>query len=215
MNWARRYRSDSETLQWGAAFASIPESMTQVAIDQNTKAFGKRLQSIFENVFGLRVIPTAALVQWNSGAMPTRTPTGRSFRSRGAPGSVCSTTPAPASLRASWARQQPPTRRRSTTRRGFFERWARMQQRRLAWRDKYENRPHRGSTCPWSGRSFMIEASDSRFVTGFYELLKGDDRTLAPVLPPELDAFIANTAVRLLSMPPRCREMAELRRTAT
>jgi hypothetical protein len=48
--------------EWGALFGSIPEGLAKVATDGNGKEFGKRMQSIFGDAFGLRTIPTAALV---------------------------------------------------------------------------------------------------------------------------------------------------------
>lgn len=48
--------------EWGAVFGSIPEALTQVATDLEGSKFGKRLVSIWNNVFAIRAVPTAALV---------------------------------------------------------------------------------------------------------------------------------------------------------
>ncbi len=53
--------------EWGAVFGSVPEALTQVAIDKGGKEFGKRLASVLEDNFTLRAMPTAFLVpaeQW-------------------------------------------------------------------------------------------------------------------------------------------------------
>lgn len=48
--------------EWGGIFGSIPEALAQVAIDQHGRRFAKRLESIVDDVFMLRAIPTALLV---------------------------------------------------------------------------------------------------------------------------------------------------------
>ncbi len=48
--------------EWGAVFGSVPEAMTQVAIDRNGAEFAKRLKSVVVDVFALRAVPTAVLV---------------------------------------------------------------------------------------------------------------------------------------------------------
>jgi hypothetical protein len=53
--------------EWGAVFGSVPEALTKVSIDHNSKEFGKSLASIFQNAFAIRAVPTAILVpaeQW-------------------------------------------------------------------------------------------------------------------------------------------------------
>ncbi|MBI4293627.1 MAG: hypothetical protein HY661_19295 [Betaproteobacteria bacterium] len=48
--------------EWGAIFGSVPEALTQLAIEQRGKDFGRRLLSVWNDVFALRAAPTALLV---------------------------------------------------------------------------------------------------------------------------------------------------------
>jgi len=48
--------------EWGAVFGSFPEALTQYAIERRGRDFWKRLASIWNDVFALRAVPTAALV---------------------------------------------------------------------------------------------------------------------------------------------------------
>lgn len=48
--------------EWGAAFGSVPEAITAFAIDRGGEEMANRLLSILEHSFGLRMVPTAALV---------------------------------------------------------------------------------------------------------------------------------------------------------
>jgi len=48
--------------EWGSVFGSVPESLAQVSVDHDGKAFGDRLENIMTNLFGLRAVPTTVLV---------------------------------------------------------------------------------------------------------------------------------------------------------
>lgn len=53
--------------EWGAAFASIPEGIMAYIKDHSGEKLLDRIGSVLSNVFGIRAIPTAALLPWEIG----------------------------------------------------------------------------------------------------------------------------------------------------